>query len=110
MCVCVCGCTDMHIVIMLAAAPLWTAQCSYYTQVGARYAKLTNQSHTVVISRFFGIFFLICQLCKYSNRSDHIVYIVMNDNMYDYVDREDFLRIYEVQDIHKIARNSESCE
>ena len=44
-----------------AAAPLWSAKCSYLTTSGLRYATLTGQDGDAVVTRFFGIFFLIFQ-------------------------------------------------
>jgi len=42
-----------------SAAPLWTAKCTYVTTSGINYAKISKESKEAVISRFFGIFFLI---------------------------------------------------
>lgn len=50
------------IIVGLAAAPLWTAQCSYFTLMGSKYAKLTNQSEESAVTRFFGIFFCFFQM------------------------------------------------
>ena len=52
------------ILVGICAAPLWTAQCSYFTIIAHRYAKLTGQKEEAVVSRFFGIFFMFFQLCK----------------------------------------------
>ncbi len=53
------------ILLGFAAAPLWTAQCSYFTIIGRRYSELNGEEEQSVISRFFGIFFFFFQLCKY---------------------------------------------
>lgn len=50
------------IIVGLCAAPLWTAQCSYFTIIGTRYAKLTKEAENAVVTRFFGIFFFFFQL------------------------------------------------
>ena len=42
--------------------PLWVAQGSYYAQLGARYAKLTGQDVSRVISKFFSMFGFISQI------------------------------------------------
>ena len=55
------------ILVGLGAAPLWTAQCAYFTKMGARYAKLNKEKDQDAITRFFGIFFMLFQFCKYTN-------------------------------------------
>lgn len=50
------------ILVGLCAAPLWTAQCSYFTIIGTRYAKINGEPEDAVISRFFGIFFMFFQI------------------------------------------------
>ena len=52
------------VVVGLCAAPLWTAQCAYFTLVGQRYAALTGQKGSAIVSRFFGLFFMFAQICK----------------------------------------------
>ena len=52
------------ILVGLCAAPLWTAQCSYFTIIGARYAKINKEDTDAVVSRFFGIFFMFFQICE----------------------------------------------
>ncbi|XP_012939457.2 protein unc-93 homolog A [Aplysia californica] len=49
------------IILGLGAAPLWSAKCTYLTQIGVWYAKLTNQDKDSVINSFFGFFFLFFQ-------------------------------------------------
>lgn len=53
------------ILVGLTAAPLWTAQCSYFTRVAVRYAKLSGETEDAVVARFFGIFFMFFQFGKY---------------------------------------------
>lgn len=53
------------ILVGLCAAPLWTAQCSYFTISGARYAKINNEPEGAAVSRFFGIFFMFFQICEW---------------------------------------------
>jgi hypothetical protein len=52
------------IIVGICAAPLWTAQCSYFTKIAGRYAKLSGDTEEVIVTRFFGIFFMFFQLCK----------------------------------------------
>jgi len=49
------------IILGLGAAPMWSAKCTYLSQVGNLYAELTNQAVEPVIVKFFGIFFLFFQ-------------------------------------------------
>ena len=49
----------------LAIGPIWTAQSCYIRAVGVHRAKLTGEDQEVIISKFFGVFFLLYQLCKY---------------------------------------------
>ena len=53
------------VIVGLCAAPLWTAQCSYFTLEGGRYAALSKETETAVVTRFFGIFFCFFQMCEY---------------------------------------------
>ncbi|KAK2141720.1 hypothetical protein LSH36_1053g01004 [Paralvinella palmiformis] len=50
------------ILVGLCAAPLWTAQCTYFTKVAPTYCMITGESSGAVVSRFFGIFFCLFQL------------------------------------------------
>jgi len=49
------------IILGLGAAPMWSAKCTYLSQVGNIYGELTNQPVEPVIVKFFGIFFLFFQ-------------------------------------------------
>ncbi|KAK2154829.1 hypothetical protein LSH36_256g04070 [Paralvinella palmiformis] len=49
------------IMVGICAAPLWTAQCSYFTKIAGRYAALSGEAEHVVVTRFFGIFFMFFQ-------------------------------------------------
>ena len=57
--------TPTSVLAGLAAAPLWIAQCAYFTLYAVRYADLSGEKSDTIISRFFGIFFFIFQMCKY---------------------------------------------
>ncbi|ESO90997.1 hypothetical protein LOTGIDRAFT_163509 [Lottia gigantea] len=54
------------VLLGLGAAPLWSAKCTYLTQTGVWYAKITNQSKDAVINKFFGIFFMLFQASQIS--------------------------------------------
>lgn len=45
----------------MAAAPLWTAKCSYLTDTGTIYANVKNVHKDIIVNRFFGIFFMFFQ-------------------------------------------------
>ncbi|CAL4082291.1 unnamed protein product, partial [Meganyctiphanes norvegica] len=45
----------------MAAAVLWTAQCTYFTQVSVKLSNLTGEDSDVILTRFFGIFFFFFQ-------------------------------------------------
>ncbi|XP_072032785.1 protein unc-93 homolog A-like [Amphiura filiformis] len=49
------------ILLGLAGAPLWSSKCTYLTTIGMRYAVIHNEKSDVIVSRFFGIFFLFFQ-------------------------------------------------
>lgn len=49
------------ILVGLGAAPMWSAKCTYLTKVGTRYAHLVGDKPELIITRFFGIFFLFFQ-------------------------------------------------
>ncbi|XP_046375465.1 protein unc-93 homolog A-like [Haliotis rufescens] len=49
------------VILGLGAAPLWSAKCTYLTQTGVWYAKMTGQTEDAVINAFFGVFFMIFQ-------------------------------------------------
>ncbi|CAG0902328.1 unnamed protein product, partial [Darwinula stevensoni] len=50
------------VVIGMAAAPLWSAKCTYLTVAGNAYAELSREEKGVVITRFFGVFFMLFQV------------------------------------------------
>ncbi|CAD5114808.1 DgyrCDS3850 [Dimorphilus gyrociliatus] len=49
------------VIVGIVAAPLWTAQCSYFTKVAGKYCKLVNCTEEAAVSVFFGIFFCFFQ-------------------------------------------------
>ena len=61
------------IILGLGAAPLWSAKCTYLTETGTWYAKMTGNTSDDIINRFFGIFFMIFQTSKYSCSS--LIYV-----------------------------------
>ncbi|CAG0883173.1 unnamed protein product [Cyprideis torosa] len=49
------------IILGLGAAPMWSAKCTYLTQIAMKYSELSRERTEAVIVRFFGIFFLFFQ-------------------------------------------------
>ncbi|XP_018010585.1 UNC93-like protein [Hyalella azteca] len=49
------------IILGLGAAPMWSSKCTYLTQVGKRYGEIVGENSEVIITRFFGLFFLFFQ-------------------------------------------------
>lgn len=49
------------VLLGLGAAPLWSAQGTYLTTVGTAHAEKTGQAGRDVVSRYFGVFFLVFQ-------------------------------------------------
>merc|ERR1719193_371859 len=49
------------IILGFGAAPMWSAKCTYLTQVGTVYAEILKDAAEPVIVKFFGIFFLFFQ-------------------------------------------------
>lgn len=52
------------IVLGIGGAPLWTAKCAYLTILANEYAHATGQKTVDVVTRFFGIFFMIFQTAQ----------------------------------------------
>lgn len=55
------------VLVGLCAAPLWTAQCSYFIIIAQHYHRLTAQTTHHVVSRFFGLFFMFFQACEFQH-------------------------------------------
>lgn len=58
--------TPASVIVGVCAAPLWAAQCAYFTLEAQRLGALTDEQPDDVLSRFFGIFFCFFQLSAYS--------------------------------------------
>lgn len=52
------------IIIGLGAAPLWSAKCTYLTQMAVWYSKMTGTTQDDIVNRFFGFFFMFFQTSK----------------------------------------------
>ncbi len=48
----------------IGAAPLWTAKCTYLTEIAGYYSILSHETNEVVVNRFFGIFFSMFQFSQ----------------------------------------------
>jgi len=51
-------------IVGIGAGPLWTAKCTYLTDLAGFFSTLTNESNEVVVNRFFGIFFSMFQMSQ----------------------------------------------
>ncbi|KAL4235033.1 unc-93 A [Mactra antiquata] len=70
------------IVLGLGAAPLWSAKCTYLTQTGVWYAKLTGKSEDAIINSFFGFFFSFFQSAQiWGNLVSSIIFTERMDNV-----------------------------
>ena len=52
------------IIIGIGAGPLWTAKCTYLTEIAGFYAHLSKEDNETVVNRFFGIFFAMFQISQ----------------------------------------------
>ena len=49
------------LLVGLGAAPMWSAQCTYFTHVAHKFAALDGADAAPVVGKFFGIFFFFFQ-------------------------------------------------
>jgi hypothetical protein len=52
------------VLVGMGAGPLWTAKCTYLTEIAGFYSLLSQETAQVVVSRFFGIFFTMFQMSQ----------------------------------------------
>ncbi|RNA27739.1 UNC93 [Brachionus plicatilis] len=52
------------ILLGIFAGPLWTAKCTYLTEIAGFYANISGESNEAVVNRFFGIFFSMFQMSQ----------------------------------------------
>jgi MFS family permease len=52
------------IILGIGAGPLWTAKCTYLTEIAGFYSQQSGEANEAVVNRFFGIFFCIFQLSQ----------------------------------------------
>lgn len=48
----------------IGAAPLWCAKCTYLTVVAEAYATLSDMTTDILVTRFFGLFFMFYQMAQ----------------------------------------------
>ncbi|KAL4235032.1 unc-93 A [Mactra antiquata] len=81
------------VILGLGAAPLWSAKCTYLTQTGSWYSKMTGQTEDDIINRFFGFFFLFFQTSQiWGNLISSMVFSERGDNVTNDVSEEDLLK------------------
>lgn len=52
------------LLIGFGGAPLWCAKCTYLTVISEAYSKINNVSSDIIVTRFFGIFFMFYQFSQ----------------------------------------------
>ncbi|XP_018566414.1 UNC93-like protein isoform X2 [Anoplophora glabripennis] len=52
------------LLIGLGGAPLWCAKCTYLTVISKTYSKINNVASDIIVTRFFGIFFMFYQFSQ----------------------------------------------
>ncbi len=52
------------VLLGVGAGPLWTAKCTYLTEIAGFYSKLSGEANEIVVNRFFGIFFCMFQMSQ----------------------------------------------
>lgn len=52
------------LLVGLGGAPLWCAKCTYLTIIAETYAQLAGVSSDIVVTRFFGVFFMFYQFSQ----------------------------------------------
>lgn len=48
----------------LGGGPLWCAKCTYLTVIAGAYSAVTGISAEVIVTRFFGVFFMFYQMSQ----------------------------------------------
>lgn len=52
------------LMVGIGAGPLWCAKCTYLTVVAETYAALSDLAQDVLVTRFFGLFFMFYQMAQ----------------------------------------------
>lgn len=52
------------LLVGIGAAPLWCAKCTYLTVVAEAYATLSDVATDILVTRFFGLFFMFYQMAQ----------------------------------------------
>ena len=52
------------VLLGIGAGPLWTAKCTYLTEIAGFYSLISGELNEIVVNRFFGIFFSMFQLSQ----------------------------------------------
>lgn len=64
--------TIAGVILGFGAAPMWSAKCTYLTQLGVWYSRMTGQSEDAMINRFFGFFFMMFQTSEFKYFSQSV--------------------------------------
>lgn len=52
------------VLLGIFAGPLWTAKCTFLTEIAGFYANISGENTEAVVNRFFGIFFAMFQMSQ----------------------------------------------
>lgn len=52
------------LMVGLGGGPLWCAKCTYLTVVSEAYASVSDLAADVLVTRFFGLFFMFYQMAQ----------------------------------------------
>lgn len=52
------------LMVGLGGGPLWCAKCTYLTVVSEAYASISDLAADVLVTRFFGLFFMFYQMAQ----------------------------------------------
>lgn len=52
------------LLVGLGGGPLWCAKCTYLTVVAEAYATVSDIAADVLVTRFFGLFFMFYQMAQ----------------------------------------------
>lgn len=52
------------LMVGIGAGPLWCAKCTYLTVAAEAYSTLSNVAADVLVTRFFGVFFMFYQMAQ----------------------------------------------
>ena len=52
------------VIIGVCSTLLWTSQAVYFTEAATLYSKISGEKQDIILSKFFGFFYLMQPICK----------------------------------------------